>query len=768
MNREQQYIISGFAILVIAGLLLIFMLLPRDEPIPVQPVGEEITDQPQDGGDDETVPPQDLMRTGGAPLRLSDNVTITIFHKVASPIGPSGGNGGGGGGGGGGGSRDRTPPEVTGIFSRPPDIITNTVDVRQWYTHPFFVTWVGKDDRSGIDFCDPPTNYSEPDGISIVLEGHCTDRAGNVGTGHVTFSYNSTLFVPSFSYDLMLSSNTINAGSDITGTAKTNDTSITQVVFFWKDPLNNTAVSNVKPVTIGTIRTAIDIFTAQEQNGVWTLDAHFQNATGDDVEVLSKTFNVISPAINYVYSLVLDKNTVEINNPIQATAGTNDTTVTEVVFVWSDPETKIKASHAQSFLSGTAQDSFIPDALGEWKVDARFNNDILDDVAIKSRFFIVVPDDGGNGGSNHPPVADAGSDQSVIEGEIVTLNGTASSDPDGDDLTFSWKQTNGASVGLNDVSTVTPSFTAPKVTNNTLLTFELRVTDGFGGNSTDSVNITVLNTGDGGEQDNQGCSPGFWKEHTTEAVWGPTGFSTNEIVASIFQGMHLSLHNDTLEQTLNYDGGPGILGAEKILLRSAVAALLNSAHPDIDYPKMSDEVIAEVNEALQSDDRDAILDLKDELDADNNLGCGIDANGDPIVSENSEGREDHEHSGEKDKSDSGSDDKEHKNDHNEKGANDSGQHGSGSHNDSASEKKQGGADDDNSGGNNNKAHDSSGEGHGRNQASADNGSGQKEKGNDGKASSLPSGGAHDSSGGDKDGKDNDHEDGGHDKKSSRQ
>jgi hypothetical protein len=60
-----------------------------------------------------------------------------------------------------------------------------------------------------------------------------------------------------------------------------------------------------------------------------------------------------------------------------------------------------------------------------------------------------------------------------------------------------------------------------------------------------------------------------------------------------------------------------------ILLRHAVAALLNAEHPDISYPMSGADVISQVNAALASNDRSIMLALASALDASNNLGCPI-------------------------------------------------------------------------------------------------------------------------------------------------
>jgi K319L-like, PKD domain len=93
---------------------------------------------------------------------------------------------------------------------------------------------------------------------------------------------------------------------------------------------------------------------------------------------------------------------------------------------------------------------------------------------------------------NHTPVANAGADQTVNSGALVSLDGTGSTDPDLDPLTFAWTQTAGPSVTLSGANTATPSFTAP--TGPATLTFQLQVCDPFNACSTDSVTITVNGT----------------------------------------------------------------------------------------------------------------------------------------------------------------------------------------------------------------------------------------------------------------------------------
>ena len=67
------------------------------------------------------------------------------------------------------------------------------------------------------------------------------------------------------------------------------------------------------------------------------------------------------------------------------------------------------------------------------------------------------------GGVNNPPVAQAGPAQSVTVGTVVTLDGSASADADGDPLTYAWTLTTrpaGSAATLSGPATPRPTFTA--------------------------------------------------------------------------------------------------------------------------------------------------------------------------------------------------------------------------------------------------------------------------------------------------------------------
>jgi hypothetical protein len=95
--------------------------------------------------------------------------------------------------------------------------------------------------------------------------------------------------------------------------------------------------------------------------------------------------------------------------------------------------------------------------------------------------------------TNQPPTADAGGDQVVNEGALVSLVGSGI-DSDNDPLTYSWTQVGGPSVDLNDATTANPSFNAPSVTaGGATLTFQLIVSDGQSFSAPDTVDVTVKN-----------------------------------------------------------------------------------------------------------------------------------------------------------------------------------------------------------------------------------------------------------------------------------
>jgi hypothetical protein len=121
----------------------------------------------------------------------------------------------------------------------------------------------------------------------------------------------------------------------------------------------------------------------------------------------------------------------------------------------------------------------------------------------------------------------------------------------------------------------------------------------------------------------QGCSPGYWKNHADS--WAAAGYSTSLPVQSAFSAVsgYPGLASASLLGALAFHGGSDLDGAGGNLLRAATAALLNAAHPGVRFPLTTAVVVHDVNAALAGRDRTAILALASTLDADDNLGCPL-------------------------------------------------------------------------------------------------------------------------------------------------
>jgi hypothetical protein len=99
-------------------------------------------------------------------------------------------------------------------------------------------------------------------------------------------------------------------------------------------------------------------------------------------------------------------------------------------------------------------------------------------------------------GINQPPVAVARAEKKEVkEGEEVTLDGDKSSDPNGDPLTYFWKQTGGFVNGMDIINPddAVAQFKVPDdLIEDTTFSFELTVEDDYGKTSTDIINVDAI------------------------------------------------------------------------------------------------------------------------------------------------------------------------------------------------------------------------------------------------------------------------------------
>jgi len=101
--------------------------------------------------------------------------------------------------------------------------------------------------------------------------------------------------------------------------------------------------------------------------------------------------------------------------------------------------------------------------------------------------------------ANEPPVADAGGNQTVTQGDTVQLSGQQSYDPDDNPITYAWRFSNkpaGSQAQILDAASAFPRFLADQAGTYVI---ELRVDDGLEESAADFVQVTAQAAEAGGD-----------------------------------------------------------------------------------------------------------------------------------------------------------------------------------------------------------------------------------------------------------------------------
>ncbi len=191
-------------------------------------------------------------------------------------------------------------------------------------------------------------------------------------------------------------------------------------------------------------------------------DIYVTNSNSNSVSVISPTNAVIAtiPVGNGLFGVAYDSNN---NDMYETNFGSNS------VSVINPSNAVIATIPVGSHSSGVAYNSN--------------NRDVYVDNNFDRTVSVIAP----------PPIANAGTNQTVQSFQTVQLNGGARSDPSGfTPLTYQWTQTSSPTVSLSISTSTNPSFVVPLTASNVDLTFQLIVTNSKNVQSNPSnVTITV-------------------------------------------------------------------------------------------------------------------------------------------------------------------------------------------------------------------------------------------------------------------------------------
>jgi len=177
-------------------------------------------------------------------------------------------------------------------------------------------------------------------------------------------------------------------------------------------------------------------------------------------------------------------------------SGSSDPDGDALSYMWTF--SSVPQGSAASLTSVTSVNAnFIPDVVGEYVVTLSVEDGVGGSHTDSVTIIAVVPGSipslpnppGTTPPANNPPDADAGPDQTVDNQTMVNMDGSGSSDPDGDALSFMWtfvSVPDGSTATLTSATSSNSSFT-PDITGDYVVM--LAVEDGAGGSNTDTLTV---------------------------------------------------------------------------------------------------------------------------------------------------------------------------------------------------------------------------------------------------------------------------------------
>ncbi len=202
------------------------------------------------------------------------------------------------------------------------------------------------------------------------------------------------------------------------------------------------------------------------------------------VDSLPDTVMVTADNIRPVANAGPDQPLVSVPQTVQLNgSGSSDADGNPLTFRWSFTS-RPAGSEATLSNPNLPNPTFIADVVGIYMVQLIVNDGIVDSPADT----VIVTAD------NIRPVANAGPDQPLVSvPQPVQLNGSGSSDADGDPLTFAWAFTSrpaGSQATLSDPTLVNPTFVADQLGTYVV---QLLVNDGTLDSPLDAVIVTADN-----------------------------------------------------------------------------------------------------------------------------------------------------------------------------------------------------------------------------------------------------------------------------------